>query len=171
MGQSLYLIIELRGDRYAIASEAVTEVIPYLRVKALPGAPAGLAGLANYRGHAVPVVDLQLLAFGTATPAVQSARTIIVDLPQPSGGTRSLGILVPRAHATMRLDPMAFRPPPVPADRAPYLGPVLTDERGVIQRVSIEALLTPELLDALRASETDAVAGLAPVLGAPGAAV
>jgi chemotaxis-related protein WspB len=165
MALVLYLMVELRGDRYAIPSGAVVEVIPYLRVKALPGAPAGLAGLVNYRGDVVPVVDLYLLAFGTPTPSLQSARTIIVSVTPADGRARTLGVLVPRARETVRLDPAAFQPPPIPADGARFLGPVLTDERGVIQRVSIEAMLTPELLDALMAAETEAAGGGTRALG------
>jgi chemotaxis-related protein WspB len=57
----------------------------------------------------------------------------------------------------MRRDPAEFRPAGVDTAGARYLGPVVTDARGLIQRVEVAALLD----DAVRAvlfSAADAAA-------------
>jgi chemotaxis-related protein WspB len=151
----LYLIIHLGGDRYAVESAQVAEVLPLLRLKTLPGAPAGVAGLINYHGDAVPVVDLNVLAFGVPTPTRVTARIVMVhyapDGAAASDGatTRLLGLLVPRAAEMARHAPADFTEAGVRTDGAPYLGPVLTDAHGVLQRVAIPALLSAELRGAL----------------------
>jgi chemotaxis-related protein WspB len=147
----LYLIIQLGSDRYALDASQVTEIVPLVRVKALPGAPRGAVGLMNYRGESLPVVDLHLLATGSATPASGATRIVVVRYAaaEHADGGGALGLLVPDARETARLDPDSFSQPGVAADGAPYLGDVLATPEGVLQRVTVNALMTDELRDAL----------------------
>lgn len=142
----LHLLVQAGGDRYALEASAVTEVVPLVRLKALPGAPKGTAGLMNYRGAAVPVVDLALLVTGTPTPATADARIVVV---RHGGADDLVGLLVPAARDTARLDPDRFVDGGLRADGAPYLGEVLATPEGVVQRVTIGALLGEELRAAL----------------------
>ncbi|MES2178667.1 MAG: chemotaxis protein CheW [Gemmatimonadota bacterium] len=152
----LFLVIRLGEDRYAIESSVVEEVVPLVRLKVLPGAPAGIAGVMNYRDDAIPIVDLNLLALGKATPARLATRIVIVRwtpdaLARESELGRSclLGLLVPAATGTLRVDPSTFVNPGVATDGAAYLGPVLTTPEGVVQRVDVSTLLSAEIRDAL----------------------
>jgi chemotaxis-related protein WspB len=142
----LFLVIRLAADRYAIDTADVIEVLPLVRVKTLPGAPAGVAGVMNYRDTAVPVVDLNWLAMGTRTPSRLTTRIVVVRYEAEAS---VLGLLVPEAAETRRFDADAFVDAGVSTDGARYLGAVLTTPDGVIQRVTVSGLLTPELRDAL----------------------
>ncbi|MEO8337036.1 MAG: chemotaxis protein CheW [bacterium] len=142
----LYLVIRLGADRYAIETSQVVEVLPLVRLKELPGAPAGVAGVMNFRDSAVPVVDLNLIAMGSATPLRRTTRIVIVQYEAEEG---PLGLLVPEATEALRLDADAFVDARIATEGARYLGDVLTTPDGVIQRVTVSALLTPELRDAL----------------------
>lgn len=147
----LYLVIRLGADRYAIESSLVEEIVSLVRLKALPGAPAGVAGVMNYRSEAVPVIDLNLVALGVATGQHVASRIVVVRYVA-KGVERTpglLGLLVPEATETRRIDPDDFGEVGVATDGAEYLGPVLTTPDGVIQHVAIDALLTPDLCDAL----------------------
>ena len=145
----LYLVVRLGADRYAIEASQVVEVVSFVRLKALPGAPTGVAGVMNYRDEPIPVIDLNRLATGTATTPVTGTRIIIVDFATAVDRRGNVGLLVPEATETLRLSADAFTSPGVRTDGALYLGPVLTTDAGVIQRVSVTALLTPELLGSL----------------------
>lgn len=141
----LFLLFQLGGDRYALDAGQVVEVLPLVALKALPGAARGVAGLLDYRGTAVPVVDLAALALGTAAAARVSTRLLIVRYPSPAGDKRLLGLLAERTTETIKRDPADFQPIGVANGGAPYLGPVLHDPRGLIQRVEIGELLDAEL--------------------------
>lgn len=147
----LYLIIRLGEDRYAIDSSLVEEVVSLVRLKALPGAPVGVAGIMNYRTDAVPVIDLNLVALGTPTSPRIATRIVVVR--HAAGGvdgqSELLGLLVPQATETRRIDDDEFVDAGMATDGAAYLGPVVTTPEGVIQRVAVGALLTAELRDAL----------------------
>ena len=147
----LYLIIRLGADRYAIDSSLVEEVVSLVRMKALPGAPVGVAGIMNYRTYAVPVIDLNLVALGTPTSPRIATRIVVVRHAADGvdGGSGLLGLLVPQATETRRIDDDAFVDAGMATDGAVYLGPVVTTAEGVIQRVAVGTLLTAELRDAL----------------------
>lgn len=147
----LHLVVQLGRDRYVLAASQVLEIITVVRLKPLPGAPIGVAGLMNYRGSAVPVVDLALVATGTPVSPTTAARIVVLQFPVPSrpGEHDALGLLVAAAHDTVRLDPQDFVDSGVVAGGAPCFGLVLATPDGVLQRVEPAVLLTPELRAAL----------------------
>ena len=145
----LFILFQLGSDRYALPAREVVEVLPLVSVKVLPGAPAGGAGLMNYRGAPVPVIDLTTLAFGRPAACRVSTRLLIVRYPHPRGGERLLGIVAERATETITKDPSEFQPTGVATHITRYLGPVAHDPRGLIQRVDVHALLADELRTAL----------------------
>ena len=150
----LYLLLQLRDDRYAIDATHIEEVIPLVHLKELPGAPRGVAGLIDYHGHPVPVLDLSAIAHGTATAARTSARIVIVWYEPDSPSRRLIGLLVPRATNVVRCAASDFVAAGVETPDAPYLGTVRPDAQGIVQQVRVEGLLTPEIRHALvRAQE------------------
>jgi chemotaxis-related protein WspB len=148
---SLFLLLRLGADRYAIDTNTVVEVLPIVRLKHIPCAPTGVMGMMSFRGTAIPVVDLSIIAFGTATPARMMTRIVVVRYEPASSGddVGLLGLLVPEVMQTAHFDTSRFEPAGIRNDRAPYLGPVLTTPDGVLQQVLIPALLTEELRNAL----------------------
>lgn len=148
-----FLLFQLGADRYAIEATRVAEVLPVLRIKALPDAPAGVAGLINYRGTPVPVVDLSAVALDRPSARSRSTRLVLVR----TAADRLLALLAERATATIRLDPGAFAATGVrTAETAPF-GPVATDRDGrLIQRLRLENLLPDAVRDALTLAATEA---------------
>ena len=151
------------------------EVVPLLELKAIPHAPRGVAGLFNYRGQPVPAVDLCALTSGRPARELFSTRIIVVnlpaagdewrvaggaagDLPAPSSPVtrhpppRQLGLIVEHATGLMRREVRDFVPSGVQPGHAPYLGPVVMDDQGVIQLLHTEHLL-PETVRALLFSD------------------
>ena len=145
----LFLMFQLGQDRYVLETGQVEAVLPLLATKHLPGAPKGITGAINYRGRAVPVVDLALLALGRPAEPRLSTRIILLRYPTTPGSHDLLGLLVEQAVETIERDPTDFTTSGVEAGMPPYLGPVASDERGLIQWVRGEALLTPEIRDIL----------------------
>jgi purine-binding chemotaxis protein CheW len=71
------VVVRLGGTRYAVAMEAVAEVGRPPHVTRVPGVPAWIAGVANWRGRIMPVLDLRVL-LGAATPELGVAGRIMV---------------------------------------------------------------------------------------------
>lgn len=148
----LFLLFELGTDRYALDARRIVEVLPLVNLKQLPQAPPGVAGLFTYRGEPVPVLDLCELATGQPAQRRLSTRLVVVHYPSDSPAPQELGLIVERATESLRREPGDFTDPGLAPPDAPYLGPVTRDERGLIQRVEVEQLLTPTLRELLFAS-------------------
>ena len=74
----LFLVFQLGKDRYAIEAHQVIEVLPLVNVKQIPQAPAGVAGVFDYHGTSVPLIDLAELALGKPSRRWMSTRIILV---------------------------------------------------------------------------------------------
>jgi chemotaxis-related protein WspB len=149
----LLLVFRLGEDRYALDTAQVAEVVPLVNLKRLPQAPPGLAGLMDYRGQIVPVIDLSELALGKSAPLRMSTRIIITRDAHGDGSERSLGLIAENATSMLRRDAEDFHPAGVRHEGAPYLGPVCTQEGSIIQWVDAQRLLSPELRHAIYAEQ------------------
>lgn len=145
----LFVLFRMGVDRYALPASAVAEVLPLMTMKALPGAPEGVAGLLDYRGNAVPVIDLSALSLGRPAEQRVSTRVLIVRYPDAHHGERLLGVVAEHATQLLRSAPDDFQPTHVAADTTRYLGGVTRDAHGLIQRVDVRELLTETLRGAL----------------------
>jgi chemotaxis-related protein WspB len=145
----LFLLFRLGGDRYALDAGRVEEVLPLVQLKPIPGAPAGVVGIFNLRGTAVPVLDLSLLALGRTARTVMSTRIILVRYPEDKADGRVLGLIAENATEMMRREPSDFVDAGVSNGYAPYLGPVTQDGRGLVQLIAVDRLLTQSVRDVL----------------------
>jgi chemotaxis-related protein WspB len=137
----LFLQFQLGQDRYVLDSANVVEVLPLLGIKQIPQAPAGVAGVFNYRGTPVPVIDLSELALGRPARLQMSTRIIIVLYPDADGGGHPLGLIAEKATQTLRRDAADFRDSGVLSHEAAYLGPVASDPDGLLQWIQVAGLL------------------------------
>lgn len=151
---ALYLQFEIGGHRYLLPAARVATVLPLPALKPMPGTADGVAGVANYQGEPVPVIDLSLLATGRAAADRLSTRLVLVRYPT-ARGEKLLGLAAERATSVLRTDEKHFTPPGVEA--APWLGGVAPAAGSLAQKVEIEGLLPPELRAVLfRAAEEEA---------------
>jgi chemotaxis-related protein WspB len=145
----LLLVFQLGADRYALDAGQVVEVLPMVSFKPIPQATRGVAGVINYHGGPVPLVDLSELALGKSSRLRMSTRIILVNYLEPSGDTHLLGLLAEQTTETIRRTEADFVDSGVAVDSAPYLGPVTSDAQGIIQKVEVNRLLPAAVRDVL----------------------
>ena len=75
----LLLTFRAAENLYAIDVARVVEVVPRINLRRLPHAPGFLAGLFDYRGTVVPVVDLGVLLGSESCRDRLSTRIILVN--------------------------------------------------------------------------------------------
>ena len=146
----LFIKFHIGADAYLLDAAEVVEILPLVEFKHLPQAPAGVAGLFNYRGTPVPVVDLAQLALGRPAARLMSTRLILVRRRGSTGepDERLLGLIAEKATETLQRAAADFLPAGIVSDAAPYLGPVTRVAEQLIQRVDIQKLL-PESVSKL----------------------
>src|ERR1700730_12596840 len=98
----LFLVFQLGKDRYAIEAHQIIEILHLVNVKQIPRAPAGVAGIFDYHGASVPLIDLAGLALGRPSRNWMSTRIIVVKYSGVAGVTHALGLVAEQATETLR---------------------------------------------------------------------
>ena len=141
----LLLTFTAGANRYAIDVARVVELVPRVELRAIPHAPAFLAGLLGYRGKVVPVIDLGCCwarppaAIGSAPGSSWSSRRPAIRIR----GDEPRGVRGPDAkprpprpdrRAGQRPDrrrPEQVVPAPVHLPQAPYLDAIVQTDQGI----------------------------------------
>ena len=137
----LMLLFHAGDNLYALDSSQVVEVIPMVVLRKIHHVSDYVAGVFNYRGTIVPVIDLCHLIQGTACRYRFSTRIIMVNYTAKDGGHRRLGLMAERVTETLKrpdLDPKTASK----VNDVPYLGEIFMDQKGMIQRIHWEHLIT-----------------------------
>ena len=145
----LFLIFQLGPDRYALDARRVAEILPLVSITKIPQAPTGVAGVLNYRGAPVPVIDLSELILGQPARRCLSTRIVLVHDGSDGGHARLLGLIAEHATETVQRAVSDFVPSGLLNGGTPYLGPVATDARGLMQWIDVEMLLPRSVKDVL----------------------
>lgn len=150
----LLLMLRVADDPYALRAGRVVEIVPRVTLRALPHAPEFLAGLFDYRGRVVPVVDLGLLVGRRAGRDRLSTRIVVVDAA-PEGGDL-LGLVAEQVSDLTRFDDDRVAAAPLGLEAAPYLGAVVRADEGLVQVIEVDRILTPALREALFGRDAEA---------------
>jgi chemotaxis-related protein WspB len=140
----LFILFRLGKERYALEAAHVIEVIPRLPLRPQPGTPDYVAGLFNYHGVVVPVLNLGTLTLGAPCLERLSTRIILIDYTLQSGVKKVLGLIAEAVTDAVRKEPSDFVAAGVEAGQSPYLGKLAIDEGGMVQCVLPKHLLPVE---------------------------
>lgn len=83
------VVVRLGGSRYALPMASVAEVGRVPGITRIPGLPAWVAGVANWRGRVVAVLDLRPLLTAPADDVNRRSRLVVL-----SHETHRIGLLV-----------------------------------------------------------------------------
>lgn len=131
------ILVRIGASRYAVGLAHVAEVGKVPPLARVPGVPTWLAGVANWRGRILPVLDLRSLLGSDAVPFTSTARLVVLS----TDGT-SVGVLADLVEGTAAigatLAPMPAVPPGPGADLV--RGHVPRDD-GPIAVLDVDAVL------------------------------
>jgi len=148
----LLLTFTAGGERYALDVAGVIELVPRVGLRAIPHAPAFLAGLLGYRGEVVPVIDLGLLL--GSSPCADRLSTRIILVKSTTGGQNQgeaargpgrgdahlLGLIAEQVSDLVEVGPDQVVPVPVHLPQAPYLDSVARIDRGFVPLIAAAKL-------------------------------
>ena len=137
------LIFHIGADRYGLRLRDVARVLPLLELKHLPLAPDPVAGLMDFHGQSVPVIDLCLASGLPSGPDHFDTRIVVVDYLAPEGARHLLGLRAERVLGVQEVAEAQLADSGVRA--APFLGQVASDAGGMLQLVELEQLLPASL--------------------------
>jgi purine-binding chemotaxis protein CheW len=143
-GPTEYVVVRLGGSRYALPMSAVAEVGRPPALTRVPGLPSWLAGVANWRGRVLAVLDLRPLLAAGAGPLDRRARLVVLHR-----GTVPVGLLTEGVEGTHLLDDEQIEPSlaHLPDSAADLMAGQTTDAEGPCGVFDLDALF--RLADAL----------------------
>ena len=147
----LFLLMQLDGDRYALDIRQVAVVLPFVNLRAVPGAPAAVAGIIDYGGAPVPVVDLAQLLANRPAHRRLGTRIVLVQYAKE----HLLGLIAERATETVRREPSEFQASGITRSDPPHLGPVALDAAGPMYWIDMSRLLPGPLAESLFRQSVD----------------
>jgi chemotaxis-related protein WspB len=136
----LVLIFYLGDTMYTMKCERVREVAPMVKLKQVPHTPDYFAGLFNYRGVVVPVIDLRQLIQGRPCQMRLSTRIILVDYFREDNTPYVIGLMAERVTDAVRKSQAAFVSPGLAMQDAPYLGGFVMEDNEMIQYIDLDLL-------------------------------
>ena len=130
----LFLPFQIGEKAYALAASGVIEVLPLVELSTTRDAPADVAGVFDYRGRFVPVVDLCVLELRRPAHRRLGTRMIMVAVTHPTDAAEStpVGLIAENVTEIMRCEPGDFMP-------------FVQGPRGLTERAEPDALIPAAL--------------------------
>lgn len=153
------LTFTIGSDLYAIESRRVVEVLPLVPARRIPRSPDYVRGVFTYRGRLVPMVDLSVRFSDVPVRERLGTRVIVVDCPVHAGGGATASLCLGLAAENVlgvretTAAETAAPPPSGPTFLDGALGRLVRIDGRIVQLVSVELLLPPELAAGLAAVE------------------
>lgn len=128
------LIFSLSGERYAIETAHVLEVVPIRELTPVPGTPSFILGVVNHRGRILPVLDFRRLLELAGQGVTDGSRVVAVE-----AAGMTFGIFTDAVAGTIRVGADEVTPPPVTlaGDRQAFIRSVTRQMAAVLD---LEAL-------------------------------
>ena len=111
-----------------------------VRLKKVEHSPDYFAGLFNYRGMVVPVIDLRQLIQGQPCQMRLSTRIILVDYLREDHTPYVIGLMAERVTEAVRKSQDAFVSSGLSIQEAPYLKGFVMEDKEMIQHIDLDLL-------------------------------
>lgn len=142
----LMLIFFVENDCFCCSCDSILEIIPKVPLKSIPQKPNYFAGLLNYAGDSVPIVDLSMLIAGHPCSSKMHTRIILFKIPFDST-VKILGIMAEKIIETRDIDPDLFTEFRLKIKNLTFLDGIYNTETESIQQINVNLLFNslPEI--------------------------
>lgn len=145
----LFMQFTIYKDRYLLEAKDIIEIVPFANLKRIPKAPPYVAGLLNYRGDTVPVIDICYLMSDKPCELKLSSRIALVNHKNDTGKSICIGLLIERMTETARFNENEFSDSGVNLNDNPCLGKVIIDDDRITQLVDIRKIIPEDACEIL----------------------
>jgi chemotaxis-related protein WspB len=98
----LLLLFKIGDEHYAMDAGLIKEIVPMVKIKKIASVPDFVAGLINYRGSPLPVIDLCTLSTGSPCEIRLSTRIVLIYYSLKDGRKIILGLIAEHVVETVR---------------------------------------------------------------------
>ncbi len=132
------VVVRFGGSRYAVDMATVAEVVAVPPMSRVPGCPRWLAGVVNWRGRVLAVVDPRSLLGAETIPLPSSARLLVLSVDGVEAG-----MVVEAVAGLLEAGDAEPEAPPATASvsATSLVHGVITDASGPLSLLDAQALL------------------------------
>lgn len=141
----LLLLFETNDGRYALPTDVIVKVVPYVKIKKIPNALEYVAGFINYQGKPVPVLDACVLSGGESCKERFSTRIILVNYLFTNQEDKVLGLLAERVTETIKVDRRTGDNSRILIDETIYSSTPGSDNEEMIQYIDLKRLVPEQI--------------------------
>ena len=145
----LMLICDVGKERYAIPCKEIVEVISLVKLQNLSQVPKYVAGLLNYRGDIIPIIDLCELLTSNQHSYKFSTRILVVKYFNEQQTPYLLGLIAEKVTETLNIEEADLKYLEIPGEKPFYSGEIITAQHGIILCIQVKSLLSESQLKAL----------------------
>jgi chemotaxis-related protein WspB len=145
----MVLVFTANGQSYGIDIGRIHEVVTLVTLRQLPHTPGCLAGLMDYHGSIVPVLDATLLIEERPSKPLLSTRIIIIRRKPDDDGTRFVGLLAEGVTETITCEDENIRPLRVRVADAPWLRELADAGSGPVQLIDVDSFVEHKVPESL----------------------
>lgn len=136
----LMLIFHIGDDCYGCSCDWIVEIVPNVLLKQLPHSPSYFAGLMNYSGESVPVIDFTTVMLDRPSNHLMSNRIIIFNDPIKNKNFKQFGLIVEEVVEAVEMDVNLFVETGLEIKNTTFLKGIYNSESGSIQLIKIDSL-------------------------------
>ena len=141
----LLLLLETSDGRYALDSKYIVEIIPLLKTKKIPAAPAFVKGMINYHGAPVPIFDFCAIESGDSSKTFYSTRIILVNYPL-DGEEKLVGVIAERVTDVIKCSKSDIRSSGILLDKSSLAGTDDSGQEELVQLFDIKKMIPEDVL-------------------------
>jgi chemotaxis-related protein WspB len=131
------LLFYVSDNCYAVDSQYIVRVLPWVNLNKSSSTPNYVAGLLNFGGKTIPIVDFCQLIERRATPLLISSKIILVKDPK-SIDEHIWGILGEKVTDLLDVRREEFQQKDFSGSSFPYINRIYNNDQQIIQYLDIE---------------------------------
>ena len=136
-----FLHFELQSEVFALEATMVREILDVIAATPVPGTPALVHEVINFRGKIIPLADLRVAFRMPIAESTVDSRIVVIEL-ETAGEPTQVGLRTDKVHEVTTLSRRDSSQPPVLGLRWPrhYVREFVRQSDGVIVLPDIDAI-------------------------------
>jgi len=146
MPSQLLLQFSAADQLFAIESAQIIEIIPLVELTQVPSTADYIAGIFNYRGDLIPVIDMSFLLFQQPAKELICTRIIITEIEHHKNKYHT-AIIAEKVNQTLTVYPEDMKQHNLANDNSPYIRTIFKYKNENIQLIDINKLVPSRMIE------------------------
>lgn len=134
------LLFYVGNEQYALDCDYIIEIFPKVKLKKLSHLPDYVAGLMNYAGTPVPVIDVAQLIENHPSSSAMHTRIVLLNQSPREDETNMLALICEKVTATIDVEKSQFIDSGIKVKELPFLGGIYSHGEKSIQYFNVKEL-------------------------------